>query len=241
MLRQQSNTLPIRRRVFFMEKRALIFANGEIRDYPRLKTRLLPDDLLIAADGGLHHLQALGLHPHILLGDLDSVTPAEVEEARGQGGQIVRFPVDKDETDLQLAIDRAVAEGCTRIAIAGGLGGRLDQTLGNIFLLRQPSHPEISICLDDGLDEVFLITSQAVITGVPGDIVSLLPIGGPAYDVKTINLKYPLNYEKLFPEKTRGISNVMLTGSAQVSLSRGELICIHSRQSIPVSIERSKQ
>jgi thiamine pyrophosphokinase len=224
-----------------MEKRAFIFANGDIRDYPRLKTRVQPDDLLIAADGGLHHLQALGFRPQILLGDLDSVTPAEVEEARGQGVQIVRFRVDKDETDLQLAIDRAADEGCSRIVIAGGLGGRLDQTLGNIFLLRQPSHPEISICLDDGLDEVFLITTKAEINGQAGDIVSLLPPGGPAYDVKTVDLKYPLNYEKLFPEKTRGISNVMLTPHAEVSLSRGELICIHSRQPIPVSIERSNK
>lgn len=218
-----------------MEKRAILFANGEIRDYPRLKTRLQPDDLLIAADGGLHHLQKLGLRPHILLGDLDSVTTAEVEDARGMGVKVVRFPVDKDETDLQLAIDRAAAEGCSQIVIAGGLGGRLDQTLGNIFLLQQPSHPGLSIRLDDGLDEVFLITSQAEIIGQAGDIVSLLPLGGPAFDVKTFDLKYPLNYEKLFPEKTRGISNVMLTGRAGVSLSRGVLICIHSRQSIPVS------
>lgn len=238
---QTSNTLPNRRRVFFLEKRAYIFANGEIRDYPRLKTRLQPDDLLIAADGGLHHLQALGLHPHILLGDLDSVTPAEVEETRALGVQVVRFPVDKDETDLQLAIDRAVAEGCSQVVVAGGLGGRLDQTLGNIFLVQQPSHPGLSIRLDDGLDEVFLITTRAEIDGQAGDIVSLLPLGGPAFDVKTVDLKYPLNYEKLFPEKTRGISNVMLATRARVSLSRGVLICIHSRSSIPVSIERSKK
>jgi thiamine pyrophosphokinase len=222
-----------------MEKRAFIFANGDVKDHASLGACLRPDDLLIAADGGLHHLQALDLCPHVLLGDLDSVTPDEVEEARRQGVRVIQYPVDKDETDLQLAIDLAVSEGCSQIVIGGGLGGRLDQTLGNICLLQQLSHPGLSIRLDDGLEEVFLITSSAEIDGKQGDIVSLIPFGSTAFDVKTEALKYPLNYEKLFPEKTRGISNVMLAAHARVSLSRGLLICIHTRQFIPVITERS--
>jgi thiamine pyrophosphokinase len=222
-----------------MSKRAFILANGEVKDYLRLKTCLRPDDLLIAADGGLHHLQAMGIRPHILLGDLDSVSPDEIEEAWRNGVKVIRFPVDKNETDLQLAIDQAVEEGYGQIIIGGALGGRLDQTLGNIFLLQQPSHSDISIRLDDGLEEVILITTEAEITGEPGDVVSLLPLGDTVFDVKTEELKYPLVYEKLFPEKTRGISNVMLTDHARVSVSRGVLICIHTRHSIPVSHERS--
>jgi thiamine pyrophosphokinase len=222
-----------------MSKRAFILANGEVKDYARLKACVRPDDLLIAADGGLHHLQAMEMRPHILLGDLDSVSPDEIEEVRHDGVKVIRFPVDKNETDLQLAIDQAVAEGCGQIVIGGGLGGRLDQTLGNIFLLQQPKHPEVSIRMDDGLEEVFLVSSKAEITGQAGDVVSLLPLGDPVFDVKTEELKYPLVYEKLFPEKTRGISNVMLTNHASVSISRGVLICIHTRQSIPVSNERS--
>lgn len=222
-----------------MIKRAFILANGEILDYNRLRACLQPDDLLIAADGGLRHALALGVVPAVLLGDLDSVTPAQVEDARSRGTQVIRFPVDKNETDLQLAIDHAAAQGCSQVVIAGGLGGRLDQTLGNLFLLQQPEHPGMSIRLDDGMEEVFLISRVEDIHGTPGDIVSLLPLNGPAYDVKTESLEYPLNYEKLFPEKTRGISNVMLTAHARVSLSRGILICIHTRSSYPGSLERS--
>jgi len=216
-----------------MGKRAYILANGDVMDYTRLKACLQTDDLLIAADGGLRHFKAIGLQPHFLLGDLDSVTTEDIEDARAHGVRIVRFPVDKDETDLQLAIDQAVGEGCLQIVIGGALGGRLDQTLGNVFLLQQPAYPSVSIRLDDGLEEVFLIASEAEITGQAGDVVSLLPLGDPVYDVKTFGLKYPLNYEKLFPEKTRGISNVMINGRARVTLSRGLLICIHTRQSDP--------
>lgn len=222
-----------------MERRAYILANGDVTDYSRLAVCLRPDDLLIAADGGLRHFKAMNLQPHILLGDLDSVTSEEIDEARAHGVRIIRFPVDKDETDLQLAIDQAVEEGCLQIVIGGGLGGRLDQTMGNIFLLQQPSHPSVRVRLDDGLEEVFLITSEAEIKGQAGDIVSLLPLGGPVYDVKTFDLKYPLDYEKLFPEKTRGISNVMTGPTARVTISRGLLICIHTRGSKPGIHKRS--
>jgi thiamine pyrophosphokinase len=216
-------------------KRAVIFANGEIKDYNQLRSILRVDDLIIAADGGLHHCTALGITPADLIGDLDSVQPDEVQTALNQGVHILQFPVDKDETDLQLAIHHAVTAGCSEVVITGALGGRLDQTLGNIFLLQQPIHPEVSIRLDDGVDEVFLIRSSADISGTSGDIVSLLPLGSPAFDVKTYELKYPLDYEKLFPDQTRGISNVMLSNHARVSISRGILICIHSRQPIPVN------
>ncbi len=211
------------------KRRAVIFANGEIKDSHRLRGLLQPEDILIAADGGLHHLRALGLWPSVLVGDLDSVTPGDVQEAEDHGAVIKKFPVDKNETDLQLAIDFALHQGCSEIMIAGALGGRLDQTLGNIFLLSRENLDDISIRLDDGREEVFLIRSSAEIFGSAGDIVSLLPLDGTAYDVKTEELKYPLVYEKLFPDQTRGISNVMFSDHARVSLSRGTLICIHSR------------
>jgi thiamine pyrophosphokinase len=213
-----------------MAVRAVIFANGEIKDAESLKSILREDDILIAADGGLHHLMALGLWPSILVGDLDSVHPEEIEAVKNRGGQILKYPFDKNETDLQLAIDHALQLGCKDITVAGALGGRTDQTLGNIFLLSRPNLEGVSMRLDDGREEIFLIRSSAEIYGSPGDIVSLLPLKGPVFDVRTENLKYPLVDEILFPDKTRGISNIMLTEHARVSISRGVLICIHSRQ-----------
>ncbi|NMB55301.1 MAG: thiamine diphosphokinase [Leptolinea sp.] len=212
-----------------MPERAVIFANGEIKDRDRLRSILRPDDLLIAADGGLHHLIELDLSPSFLIGDLDSVTPEQVRTVKELGGQVIRFSKDKNETDLQLAMDHALSLGCTEIVIVAALGGRLDQILGNIFLLDRVDLVPCSIRLDDGVEEVFLIRDSALITGSAGDIVSLLPLNGPVYDVKTEDLKYPLVYEKLFPDRTRGISNVMTTDRARVSISRGTLICIHTR------------
>jgi thiamine pyrophosphokinase len=215
--------------------RAVIFANGEIQDMERLRSILRVDDVLIAADGGLHHIKALGRQPSILIGDLDSVSSEEVAQAHRNGVDVRQFPVDKNETDLQLAIDLAVSLKFCEIIITAALGGRLDQTLGNIFLLSGRTYAGTSIRLDDGVEEVFLITDFAEVTGLPGDIVSLLPLTGPVFDVKTMDLKYPLNYEKLQPDETRGISNVMVSHSARVSISRGVLLCIHTRHELPVN------
>ena len=66
--------------------------------------------------------------------------------------------------------------------------------------------------------------------GLPGDIVSLLPLGGPAHGVSTQGLRYPLNGETLFPDRSRGVSNEMIDAEAHVRLDGGTLICIHTRK-----------
>jgi thiamine pyrophosphokinase len=209
---------------------AWIFANGELAEPDRLKTMLKPGDALFAADGGQRHLAKLSLLPERVIGDLDSIDPDELIRLTGVGVRVERYPVDKDETDLELAIRRAVHEGYRMLRIAGGLGGRLDQTLGNLFLLQQPELAGLDVRLEDGVEEVFLIRQQGEMNGAPGDTVSLLPLNGPAQGVTTVGLKYPLQHETLYPDKTRGISNVMLAEKAGITILSGLLICIHSRK-----------
>jgi thiamine pyrophosphokinase len=216
--------------VLLQKKRAVIFVNGEAGNLHRLASMLLPNDYLIAADGGLHHLMQIKKWPQDLIGDLDSVLPEEIEQARLHGVTITRYPVKKNETDLQLAIDLAVKANCTQIILAAAAGGRLDQTLANLFLLFRPDLQLIDVKMDDGIEEVFLIQQSKEIFGAAGDIVSLVPILQPAKGVKTENLRYPLDFETLNPDQTRGISNVMETKTARVSLSEGCLICIHTRK-----------
>jgi thiamine pyrophosphokinase len=221
--------------VFFMvrnqQRRAWIFANGEVGDLQAVGRRIHAEDLCIAADGGLRHFFALGLQPALLVGDLDSVQPGAVEALQARGVRIEKHPVHKDETDLELAVGAALRENCTQIFIAGALGGRLDMTLGNIFLLMLPELQVVDARLEDGLDEVFLVRPGAagVVDGWPGERVSLLPLGGPAHNVRTEGLFYPLRGETLHPERTRGISNALTADRAVVTLEAGLLICIHTR------------
>lgn len=211
------------------KRRALIFANGDISDLQAAQTMLNPGDTLIAADGGMRHLRHLGRTPDLVVGDLDSLPENELSRLEQAGVRVVRFPTHKNETDLELALQAAVEQGFDVIIIMGALGGRLDQTLGNINLLAAPFLQGKAVHLDDGRQEVFRITSAAEIRGEPGDTVSLLPVEGEAQGVTTVGLKYPLDGETLYSYQTRGISNVMQGKTARVELSRGVLLCVHTR------------
>ncbi len=220
-------------------RRAFIFANGKIEFPPSILTGLRADDLVIAADGGTLHCQRLGITPGVIIGDFDSLGNDLLEAYKRMGVIIIRYPPHKDETDLELAVESVLREGYTTVLIAGALGGRLDMTLANIFLLGLPELAGIDIRLVDGIEEVFLIHPYQTaeeegrwIDGQPGDRVSLLPLGGPARGIFTSGLYYPLRGETLYPERTRGVSNQMTASQAQVSLEEGQLICIHTRQAI---------
>lgn len=211
--------------------RTVIFANGKIENLDLLKGILHQGDYLIAADGGLRHLQALGKVPHLLVGDLDSVSMEDVLGLEARGVEIRRFPTEKDQTDLELAILAAVDLGTPCIIIAGGLGGRIDQTLANINLLLMPELQNVEVSIDDGRDELFLITHHAFIHGRPGDRISLIPLNRPASGINTKGLLYKLRNETLFPERSRGISNKMKKDTAEISLASGVLLCVHTRMS----------
>ncbi len=214
-----------------MAKRAVLFANGEMPQAALILPYLRPDDYYIAVDGGLRHLRNLYKTPGLLIGDLDSISAADVEGALAQGIEVKRYPVDKDETDLELALLTAVEKGFEEMLIIAALGGRLDQTLGNLALLALPFLAGAKVTLEDGTEEVFLIRDRVEISGNPGDNVSLLPLQGEVKGVETRELKYPLKHETLYAEKSRGISNIMLTDQAGVSIESGLLLCIHTRVS----------
>jgi thiamine pyrophosphokinase len=209
--------------------RALVFANGILSDLNAAFSLIQPGDHLVAADGGALHLKAMGLRPHLLVGDLDSLPAEDVEVLRLAGVEVRRYPAEKDETDLELAILAALEVGCRELRIIAALGGRLDQTLGNIGLLALPELADLDVRLDDGQEEVLLIRGRAALRGQKGETVSLLPWGQAVEGITTTGLRYPLYGETLYPERSRGISNEMLGTHAQVSVERGVLICVHTR------------
>jgi thiamine pyrophosphokinase len=221
---------PTGRWFFMVIKRAVIFANGELHSLRTARACLQEGDLLVAADGGSIHLHRLGLIPAWLVGDLDS-TPADLlDEYTRAGVRIMRYPVAKDETDLELAIRLTIAENYNSILVMAALGGRLDQTLGNLFLLARTDLLGCDVCLDDGREEVFLIRKNGIVHGNKGDMVSLIPINGDAQEVETEGLLYPLRGETLYTDRTRGISNVMEGKRAEIRIKSGQLMCIHRRK-----------
>jgi thiamine pyrophosphokinase len=207
--------------------RVVLFVNGDLPAPEQVRHLLTQDDILIAVDGGLRHLEGLGLTPNLIIGDLDSVNQAQLQPYRKQGVEIRKFPTDKDETDLELALDAAQNLDPQSIWVVAALGGRLDQTLANIYLLTRPDLARYGIRLIDGHTQVCLIRESAVIQGEIGQRVSLLPLNGPAEGIYTQGLHYPLINETLYPVKTRGLSNRMVSPTVTISLQSGLLLCIH--------------
>jgi thiamine pyrophosphokinase len=209
--------------------RCLIFANGTLPDLDAARRLLRPDDFLLAADGGTRHILDLGRTPSIVIGDLDSLTPAERAALEAAGTRILQHPRDKDETDLELALDYAIENGFREIVIVAALGARLDQTLGNLSLLTNLQRSTFNLKLDDGVESAQFCRARSEVRGRRGDLVSLIPWGGEVTGVRTEGLRWPLSNETLVPHKTRGISNEMTGDVALIQIASGLLLVIHRR------------
>jgi thiamine pyrophosphokinase len=209
--------------------RIVIFANGNLPSLEATRALLRPDDTLIAADGGALHLLGMGLLPHLLVGDLDSLDAASLARLEAAGVEIRRYPTDKDETDLELALRCALEGQPDSILVVGALGGRLDQTLANLSLLTGPAFEGLDLRLDDGAEEAFFCRKQAEIQGRSGQVVSLIPWGGPAQGVVTQGLRWKLSGETLYPHQSRGVSNVMTGETASVEIRSGLLLIVRRR------------
>jgi thiamine pyrophosphokinase len=211
--------------------RIVIFANGNLPDLDKARSLLRSDDFIICADGGTRHAFALGVTPNLVIGDMDSIQKDQWQKLEEAGIPVELFPRDKNETDLELAINRAIEFEPRDIVIVAALGGRLDQTIGNLALLTDLQLATFDARLDDGVEEMFFCRNQVQVHGSSGDIVSLLPWGNPVRGVQTQGLKWTLAGETLYPEKTRGISNELLSETAGIKISSGTLLIVHTRKS----------
>lgn len=209
--------------------RAVIFANGVLNNLQDIHNIILPDDLIIAADGGMTHCRALGIKPSIVIGDLDSLDPDYLKSFQTSGTEIISYPINKDQTDLELAFFKALDLGSDEILVLGALGARWDMTIANLFLSASPEFSKVTIRLIDGHQEIILLRGKGELTfkGKKGDILSIVPLGQDAYGVTLRGLEYPLKDDVLKFGATRGISNVLIDDTATVYLKKGLLFCIH--------------
>ena len=209
--------------------RIVIFANGGLPDLNKARAVLRRDDFILCADGGTHHALALGLTPNLIVGDLDSADKEDIQKLQKAGVEIELFPGDKNETDLELALTRSLELNPSKILIVAALGGRFDQMLANTALLTNPQLASLDVRLDDGVEEIFFCRDQVQVHGGGGDLVSLIPWGSPVHRIQTQGLKWPLTNETLYPDKTRGVSNQMISESASIKIESGLLLIVHRR------------
>ncbi len=206
----------------------VVVANGTFHHNERLRPYLAKADYIIAADGAADWLLEQKVRFHLVVGDMDSISSRALACLEKMGCEIRRYPAEKDETDLELALWAATDYGPGEIMILGAWGGRIDHALANILLLNMPALSGIRTMIYDGISFVTLVRETAYIYGNQGDTLSLIPIGGDAAGISTDGLAYPLRGENLRLGPARGISNVLTADRARVHLEEGLLLVIHT-------------
>lgn len=192
--------------------------------FDRLAEPVAENDLLLAADGGLKHLETLGLEPGIILGDFDSL------------GYVPRdarvFPVEKDDTDSMLAVRQGLKLGCRRFVLYGCLDGpRLDHTIANFQTLQYlADHGAVGYLV--GLRYMATVVKDGTLrfpAGAEG-ILSLFCLGPDARGVTLEGLKYPLNDGTLTAGFPLGVSNHFQGTQARVTVRSGSLLALYDRE-----------
>jgi thiamine pyrophosphokinase len=185
-------------------------------------------DLIVAADGGARHALAIGVTPHIVIGDLDSIDPDTRSKLERTGVQFVVYPAHKDCTDLELAIRCALDRGATDLTLLGALGRRWDQSLANILVLTLPQLDRITARIVARNLSISVIRDRAALAGRVGDTLSLLALKGDAHGVTLDGCEYPLNDAVLPLGASLGISNVFVEPTVSIRVIAGCVLALHA-------------
>lgn len=222
-------------------RRAVVLADGDVADrsvldaaWPGWSDGVA---IVVAADGGARHAARLDLRIDRWVGDGDSIDPKDLEDLRAAGIPVDLVAADKDQSDMELAIDAAVAAGADDLTVLGAFGGaRLDHAIANLTLLAHPALGDRPAVLLDGSARVRLVRAPGrdggpVTTRLPGrvgDLVSLIPFGGDATRIRTEGLHYPLRDETLVLGSARGLSNIRRAADAWFVLGDGAVLVIET-------------
>ncbi len=204
-----------------VEQVVLVFAGGD-PPLSRVACWIPRGAFAIAADSGLDHAHRLGFEADLLVGDLDSVSLNAVDR---HDGEVEQYSVDKDYTDLELAMEAAMRYGDV-VIVVGGHGGRLDHLVANAELLADHRWSAARILWLAGEDLATVVRHQAALHGRVGDLVSLIPLGGHAIGVTTQGLQWSLNDAILAAGSTRGLSNRFVGTAAHLSVRQGALLAV---------------
>ena len=186
--------------------------------------------LIICCDGGARHLQNVGIKPDVIIGDMDSIDDVQLANYSAQGIKIIKFSANKDFTDTELALDYALGLKPDKIFICCALGGRIDHTLANVFLLSRAQEKGFETFLMDEYCEAFVLNKETAFIKEAGKTVSLLALTPKVTGITLSGVLYPLEKGTLKMGESRGISNVIIKNRAGIKIEKGKLLVIKYRQ-----------
>lgn len=206
------------------KRRIIIIAGGNIEKNSYILSHFSGDEFVTAVNGGIQNALQIGVKPDLIIGDLDSVSEIILSDFKESGVPIKSFPPQKNESDLEIAIDEAVGMNPKEIIIIGALGKRIDHTLFNIFLLLK--YKDIMIRIITADEEVFLCKKSQEINFPKGTTISLIPLTPTVNGVTLDGFKYPLENEDLYMNSSRGLSNILVESPGTIKFQSGEMLVV---------------
>ncbi len=206
--------------------RVILFANGEFSSLGFYKNLLQEDDYIICADGGVNTIYPAGIIPDLLVGDFDSVEEEILDKLKSEKTEFLKYPKEKDESDLELALLKAIELKPEEIMIFAALGKRLDHIFANLMLLNLPLENDIKCSLIEEDYEIFLINKHIKIKRGKAVYLSLFPLTPVVEAIETYGLKYLLKSENLYLGPSRGLSNEIIEEEATIKIKNGKLLII---------------
>ncbi len=209
--------------------KCVIIANGDLDYTKEIVDRIRDAKLIISADGGARHLRALNILPHVMIGDFDSIHPDDQVFFKEKQVKTLTFASRKNNTDTELCLSWALENNATDITFLGVTGIRLDHTLANIFLLKKLAGQNIPARIINKNNEIHIVTDFIKFKGGPKDFLSIIPITEKVIGITLKGLEYPLVDATLEMGSCLGVSNSFKETFASVSIKKGALIVIKSK------------
>lgn len=198
---------------------ACICCNGLLERSTEVMAIIRSVELLIAADGGARNLADIGLKPHVIIGDMDSLdSTLWLEDPLIQK---VQFPRNKNKSDGELAVEWAFRHGCGKVILLGASGDRMDHVFAHgALLMRYPAR--LFMWHDDYLLLALKSGQEIVLPVSVGSMVSLLTFDNRTR-IQTKGLKYALNNQSL-KSPTHGLSNWAEKSNPVVTVTDGQVL-----------------
>ena len=184
------------------------------------------DDYIIAVDSGIGIVRNFGIIPDCLVGDLDSAAKEDIQWAKDNDINIIKYPVEKDFVDTQLALDIAYQVNPTEITIYNELSGRFDHAITLAYLLLQPLKRGIKARIVSKNNIIYLVDKHITIAS-SDSYVSIFPFT-PQAQATAVGLKYNLP-EIFYAENPMGISNEFIKERAEITVKQGIILLIMSK------------
>jgi len=206
--------------------RAILICNGNINS-KYLYAHIKKDDFVIAVDGGANKLTKTIFTPDLIIGDMDSIN----NEAKKKFRKVKKkeFPIEKNELDLELAIDYCIEKKFEEIIILGAVGSRLDMNLMNVFVLKKIPE-KIKSKIIHLNQETFLLRKEEILEGMKGEKISFTALKDTVISLK--GFKYDVNKFKLKFGVGIGISNEFKSKKGKISFKNGLILCTHFKQGL---------